>query len=107
MKEIKKPLLQTISFYDWNDSFEYIKLKYGSQLGIQNDGIIWNHICDTNEVHKGGILRLSDWDLKAGFKHLIPEWYIPVLNAFLDEFGIVNTDCLTPNTRVADFQTNW
>lgn len=104
MKTIKKPSLKTNSYYDWNDSFKYIKSKY--ELKVE-DYVVWNHICDTHEVHNGGIISLSDWELKAGFSHLIPKWYIPILNAFLDEFGIVDTDCLTPNTRIADFETNW
>jgi hypothetical protein len=117
IKEIKKPLLQSISFYDWNDAFEYIKFKYGSKLRFKDDVLfdkngdthsIWNHICDNHEVHNGGTIRLSDWELKTGeFAYMVPEWYVPILNAFLDEFGTVDTDCLTPNTRIADFQTIW
>ena len=114
-KHLKKPEKQTKTYYDWIDAWEYLKEKYGfpDECAKDEDGEpldLWQYFCDKYEIHNGGFISVTDWELKHNdgeFAYMYPDWYIPILNVILDEFGEVDKECLTPNTRVAEFQTVW
>lgn len=112
----KKPKMQTVKFYDWFDSWEYIKEKYNLDdeccFDVKgNTTDMWNYILDNDEVHNGGFIEFSNWDIVSATKHGeecdLPEWYVPILNIILDEFGTPDTQCLLPCVKIAKFQTVW
>lgn len=115
LKNMNKPKLKKQEYYDWDESWDYIKDKYGFVDNCAKDGNdgetdLWGYFCDKYEIHNGSYLILSDWELKHNggeFRYMVPEWYIPILNSILDEFGSVDVECLTPNIRTATFWCSW
>jgi len=102
---MKKPKINTIRYYDWDLAWDYIKEKYNFKCEK-----LWNHICDTHEIYNGKIFTLSNWELihnNGQFAYTVPEWYQPILKAFVDEFGEIDTRCLTEGTKTVNFRYSW
>jgi hypothetical protein len=112
---MKKPEINTIHYYDWDLAWDYIKEKYNFNDMSAKDRngkarYLWNHICDTHEIHNGKIFTLSNWELvynDGQFLYMVPEWYRPILQAFIDEFGEIDKGCLTPGTKTVNFRASW
>ena len=113
---MKKPEIKHISYYDWDMAWEYIKSKYKftdkipKKQDSHGHSNLWNYICDKHEIYNGKIFTLSNWKFmhnNGEFVWLIPEWYRPILLAFINEFGEIDKDCLTKNTKTANFQSSW
>lgn len=112
-----KPLLQSISFYDWSAAWEYLKEKYNlvdDCVPYNEDSDeysdIWNYICDTKDIHNGVIFSFSNWELihqNGKFAHTVPDWFKPILNHIIEEFGELDKGCTTPGTKIAEFRSEW
>lgn len=104
-KEIKKPEKLSISYYDWHDVENFLGWSDSKTTKV------WHHIIETTDDSMNGrIFTISDWELKHNngeFKRLIPKWYIPVIEELMEHFGEVDDKCLTPNTKTANFRSNW
>lgn len=117
-KDYGKPKLEKIEYFDWDLAWDYIKEKYNFSDEVADKDKneydepydLWNYICDTHEIHNGKIFSLSNWELihnNGQFKYSVPDWYIPILEAFIEEFGEIDTGCLTPGTKTCSFRANW
>lgn len=116
---MKKPEKIVTSHYDWTEVWEYLRDKYGlcsviSSVDYPEDSEeffdIWNYLVDANDIKNGAPFTISDWELKHNdgeFAYMIPEFFKPILGYILDEFGEIDTNCLTPNTRTATFVETW
>ena len=104
-----KPEKETITYYDWNEAWEYLEKKHGLKDEISKEDYpkghrdyfcVWNYIVGMNEIHNGSIFILSDWDLKNGFENTLPEFWVPVLETIMEEFGEEDGNCLSATFRV-------
>ena len=124
-----KPEINTIRYYYWDLAWDYIKEKYNfnDELSDKDKNEydepydLWNYICDTKKIHNGKIFTLTNWELvhnNGQFLYLVPKWYRPILEAFMEEFGEPDTGCLTPGTKpdtgcltpgtkTANFKASW
>jgi hypothetical protein len=102
---MKKPEILTKQYYDWEDAWDYIKEKYKFECDE-----LWSYICDTKEIYNGKFFSLSNWELvynNGQFLYLVPDWYQPILEAFINEFGEPDEGCLTPGTKTCSFMHQW
>jgi hypothetical protein len=110
---MNKPEKQIVEYYDWDDAWEYLCNKYNfkEKFNIDEDGAsVWNHIVEIYQIYNGKIFTLSNWELvynNGKFAYSIPEWFKPILTIIIDEFGEIDKECTTPNTKTVNFRSCW
>lgn len=100
-----KPEIKTIKYYDFDAVADYLKWSEDKKSKV------WNHIIDiTNDSMNGRIFTISNWEIiynNGEYKHLIPKWYIKVIEQLIENFGEIDVSCKTPNTKTVNFRSNW
>jgi hypothetical protein len=111
---MNKPIKQTEWYYDWDSSWKYLKEKYNFKDCIiidEGEEIdIWNYIAEAKGIVNNKIFSFSNWEIvynNGQYRYMIPEDFIPILIAILDEFGEIDSTCLTPNVKIAQFLESW
>ena len=115
LKTPAKPTLQTASYYDWDAAWEYLKAKYGfiDECVVETKrrrSDLWNYLVENHEIFNGKLFTLSNWELvheKGRFAYLVPDWYRPLLEAIIQEFGQPDRECTTPGTKTVTFRATW
>ena len=112
-----KPPKEILEYYDWFSAWDYIQEEreisddyevYNPIEGELDD--VWHYLIDVHGVSNGMPFTLSNWEVVydngrfAG--NMCPRW-IELLEIILDEFGEIDKQCLTPNTKTANFIASW